>query len=251
MTRHDPAVALHAPIAVPPRRPAPPLRRVEIAWLAPGGNPEETVRLVPAIPPFDEAFAAFARGTLIPTARGPVAVEDLWPGDMLRTADGTMRRLVWRGATMIVPQGPGQDPAMTRLIRIAADALGVARPEQDLVLGPHARLVHRHPGIRMLTGREMAAIPAADFVDDDGIVVITPPAPVQVFHLGLERQERLLANGVEVESFHPGPAHATPLRGDLLDLYLSCFPGRLTLTDFGEVELPRLRLKDLDLFDAA
>jgi hypothetical protein len=250
MTRPEPPGALRPPVEPAPRRPAPPMRRVEIAWLA-GGGPDETARLVPAIPVFDEAFAAFARGTLVPTARGLVAVEDLWPGDDVRLAGGGMQRLVWRGSTMIVPQGPGQDPAMTRLVRIAADALGLARPEQDLVLGPHARLVHRRPGIRTLTGRDAAAIPAADFADGDGLVVITPPAPVQVFHLGFERQERLVANGVEVESFHPGPAHAVPLRGELLDLYLSCFPGRLALADFGEPELPRLRLKDLDLFDAA
>lgn len=233
-----------------PRRPAPLMRKVEIAWLA-DGAPEESGRLVPALGPFEEGFAAFARGTLFPTERGLVSVEDLWPGMAVRTAGSGMQRLLWRGSTMIVPQGRGQDPAMTRLIRIAADALGIARPLHDLVLGPRARLVHRRPGVRTLTGRDAAAIPAADFADGDGVAEIAPVAPVQVFHLGFERQERLVANGVEVESYHPGPAHAFPLRGEMLELFLSCFPGRRHLADFGEPDLPRLRLKDLDLFDAA
>lgn len=234
-----------------PRRTAPLLRRVEVACLSPSGRVEEISNLVPSVLPFEEAFSAFARGTLFPTQEGFVAVEDLWPGMTVRFADGGQAPLLWRGSTMVVPRAEGQDPAMTRLTRLSAEALGYGRPFQDLVLGPRARIVNRRPGVRLLTGRDAALIPASDMLDGVTAIEVTPASPVEVFHLGFERHERLLANGVEVESYHPGPLHAFPLRGEQLSLFLTCFPHLRDLLSFGEPILPRLRLRDLDLFDAA
>jgi hypothetical protein len=227
------------------------MRRVEIAALTAAGTVEEASRLIPSHPVFEEAFAAFARGTLLRTDRGLVAVEDLWPGMEVRTFQGRAARLLWRGSTMVVPQGDGQDPVMTRLTRIATEAFGFGRPFEDVVLGPRARIVNRRAGVRLLTGREAALIPAADFVDGVAAVEVTPGAPVEVFHLAFARHEVVVAQGLEVESFHPGPLHSLPLRGDQLSLFLSCFPHLPDLLAFGEPALPRLRLRDLDLFDAA
>jgi len=201
------------------------MRKIEVACLGPDGDFQEFTRIVPAVPAFDEAFSAFARGTLFATERGLVAVEDLWPGDRIKTVGHGFRTLVWRGSTLIVPQAQGQDPAMGRLTRIAADGLGIARPMHDLVLGPHARIAHRAHGIARLTGAEAALIPAS--------------------------HERLLANGVEVESFHPGPAPMLTMRPEYLSLFLSCFPHVGQLAEFDVLTLPRLRLGDLDLVNVA
>lgn len=256
MTAPLPRGALAAPVHPPPGpRPArlPLMRKVEVACLLPDGREAEVGRLVPALPAFEQAFAGFARGTVLASDRGPVAVEDLWPGDRLKVAPHRWETLLWRGSTMVVPDGARglQDPAMTRLTRVAADALGIARPAQDVLLGPHGRVAHRGPGVRALTGRDAAFVPAADLVDGEGVAAVAPQAPVQVFHLGLAGHERLLAAGLEVESCHPGPLHALGLRGELLDLYLSCFPHLADLGGFGPPDLPRLRLRDLDLFDVA
>jgi len=227
------------------------MRRVGIVHLSASHDINDFTRIVPAMPAFEAAFASFARGTLMQTERGLIAVEDLLPGDRLRTVEDGFQTLLWRGGTMIVPQGEGQDPAMRRLTRIAADALGIARPMSDLVLGPRARLSFRAPGIRKLTGQDSALIPARDFIDGINVIELTPPSPVQVFQLGFAAHYRILANGVEVESLHPGPAHALGLRGDLLDLYLSCFPHVADLAAFGPMTMPRLNKADLDLIDAA
>ena len=61
-----------------------------------------------------------------------------------------------------------------------------------------------------------------------------------MFHLGFDRHERLEAHGVEVESQHPGPLQAQSLSVELLDLWLSCFPHRRALADWGPPALPRL-----------
>lgn len=234
-----------------PQRVMPLMRKIEVACLGPSGNLLDFSRLVPAIPVFEDAFCAFARGALFQTERGLTSVEDLWPGDRVRTVGHGFQTLLWRGTTMIVPHAQGQDPTMGRLTRIAADALGIARPQHDLVLGPRARLAHRAPGIRVLTGKDAALIPARDFIDGNNVIDLTPPTAVPVFHLGFAAHELVIANGVEVESYHPGPTHAMGLRQDLVELYLSCFPHMADIAAFGLAALPRLRLNDLDLFNVA
>ncbi|WP_244526269.1 Hint domain-containing protein [Wenxinia saemankumensis] len=227
------------------------MRRVEVLSLAPNGDIDDQRRLVPALPAFEDAFAAFARGTLFATERGQVAVEDLLPGDRVKTVDHGFLPLLWKGSTLIVSGAKGQSPEMGRLTRIAADALGVARPLPDLVLGPRARLIHRAPGVRTLTGSERALIYASDFIDGANVVALSPASPVQAFHLGFEGHVRLSVHGIECESHHPGPAHLLGLRHEMLSLYLSCFPQVDELADFGEAMMPRLRRSDLDLFDVA
>jgi hypothetical protein len=234
-----------------PQRVMPLMRKIEVVCLGSNGQIFDFSRLVPAIPAFEEAFSAFARGALFKTERGLTAIEDLFPGDCVRTVANGFQTLLWRGMTMIVPHAQGQDPTMGRLTRIASDALGIARPVHDLVLGPRARLAHRAPGIRTLTGKEAALIPARDFIDGNNVIDLTPPTAVPVFHLGFASHELVIANGVEVESFHPGPAHAMGLRQDLVELYLSCFPHMPEIAAFGPSVLPRLRLNDLDLFNVA
>ncbi|MCC5973714.1 MAG: Hint domain-containing protein, partial [Rubellimicrobium sp.] len=119
----DPAHAGGRPAA---RQPL--MRRIKILYMPQGETDPNSVvdvtRLVPSLAAFDEAFTAFARGTLFQTERGPVAVEDLWPGDGLRTVDAGFLPLLWRGSTLIVPRVAGQMRAMGTLTRIAADALG-------------------------------------------------------------------------------------------------------------------------------
>ena len=234
-----------------PQRMMPLMRRIEVVHLSATRQICDFTRIVPAMPAFEDAFAAFARNTLIQSDRGHISVEDLFPGDMIRTVDHGFQPLLWRGMTLLVPQAKGQDVAMGRLTRIAADALGIARPMSDLVLGPRARLAHSAPGVRQLTGQDRAFVPARDFIDGINVMELTPHAPVQVFHLGFATQVRLLAGGVEVESFHPGPTHALGLRGELLALYMSCFPHMADLDAFGPMALPRLRMADLDLISAA
>lgn len=244
----------HGNIAAPigrAQRAMPLMRKVEIVYLNPRNEIVDGSRLVPAVPVFEDAFAAFARGTLLQTERGLVAIEDLWPGDRVRTVSNSFQTLLWRGSTMIVPHAQGQEVTMGRLTRIAADALGIARPMHDLVLGPRARLVYRAPGIRALTGKENALIPARDFIDGNNIIELTPPGAVPVYHIAFEAHECVIANGVEVESYNPGPAHAMGLRPDLVTLFLSCFPHLNSVEEFGLTAFPRLRLHDLGLFNVA
>jgi len=236
---------------VPDGRPRQLMRRYEVMWLDDRGDIAERTAVAPAVPAFEAAFAAFARGTLFATEAGPVAIEDLLPGDRVRTVDAGFQPVLWRGATTIVPGARGQSPLMGSLTRIAADALGIARPMPDLVLGPLARIYHRTEAVQRITRADGAFLPARDLIDGCNVIELTPPSPVQVFHFGLAAQHRVLAQGVELESHHPGTLHELGLRGDALALYMSLFPHRPDLASFGPMRFSRLRLSDLDLLGVA
>lgn len=220
-------------------------RKYEVAGLSPSGQAVNFTRCAPATPPFEDAFAGFARGTLIQTTRGPVAVEDLVPG-MPIEVDGEDLPLLWVGSMTLHPELPGQLEESARLTRITADAFGLGRPMPDLLLGARARLLFRHAKCEALLGRRSAFAPARAFIDGMNAFQIAPAAPVRIYHLALERQAVLRANGVEVESFHPGLAADKILERDTLDLLLSLFPHARSLSDFGPMPYPRLTAFELE-----
>ena len=77
------------------------------------------------------AAVCFAAGTQIRTARGDVAVEHLAVGDLVTTASGTARLVVWLGHRMV--ERPREDACP---VRIRGGAFGANLPERDLLLSP-------------------------------------------------------------------------------------------------------------------
>lgn len=216
-------------------------RRYEVSALLPNGDIDQFSRVAPATPVFEDAFAAFARGTLIATAEGPVAVEDLVPGAMIETVTAGPQPLLWVGAMTVFPESAsstgGEGAGLTRL---ATDALGFGRPQPDLVLGPRARILYRAPACRDLIGVDTAFAPARAFVDGDGVIPLTPVSPVRVFHLCLEGQQVLRANGMEVESYHPGIEPEAVMTPETAEMFLSLFPNMADFSGFGPLSVPRL-----------
>jgi hypothetical protein len=215
-------------------------RRYEISWIGPNAAIQSATKLAPATAPFEEAFSAFARGTLIATADGPVAIEDLQPGTRVMTAEGPVATVTWIGSMTVYPARavPGAEPAT--MTRITADALGMGRPMPDLVLGPRARILFRDTRCRIATGLDAAYAPAAALIDGETVIAVTPVAPVAVFHIMLDRQGSLRAGGLEVESYHPGAGYAEMIEPQLRPLFLSLFPHLSGFADFGAVAHPRL-----------
>lgn len=227
------------------------MRRYEVSHLLSNGDIDEFNRIAPAIPAFEDGFAAMARGCLLTTDRGTVAIEDILPGDKVKTVTNGFQTVLWRGSITIHPAESEPSQSSGKLTRLSGDALGIGRPMPDLLLGPSARLYHRTPAIEHITGHGAAFVPATDFIDGDAIFEVSPPSPVPVFQLGFAAHERIVANGVELDSYNPGVRHQLGLRGDMLELYLSLFPQVETLDDFGLLMHPRMSLRDIDLFDVA
>ncbi len=222
-------------------------RKYEVMYLDDHGRFNEFNTIARAHVAFEDAFAALGHNAIVQTQNGLMSVEDVMPGDKVRLADGTYETLQWRGRIMLGPSANAANAKQPVMTRITGDALGFQRPSQDLVLGPAARILHRASGIRKVTGADAAFIPAADFVDGNNILSLQPANPVSVFQFGFSAQRCLSVNGVEVETLHPGSAFNLGLRGDALREYLSLFPHKRSFEDFGLMNHPRLRMRDLDL----
>lgn len=222
-------------------RPAsrPQVRRYTTTTLLANGDICETRHLAPALPLFEDAFCAFARGTLIETEMGPVAIEDLLPGDRVITGDGDTQAVVWKGNVTILPgMRMGQKRDM-KLTRITADSFGLARPMSSVVCGPSARLLHTPDALRSMAGANQCLSPASAFVDGVNVIETTPPTPVELYHICLPRHATLRVGGLELESYHPGAQSVRLISHAMRSLFLNLFPHVDSVGGFGPLAYPR------------
>ncbi|MBW6506418.1 MAG: Hint domain-containing protein [Rhodobacteraceae bacterium] len=232
-----------------PQQPRALTRRYEAAWLNASGDAESSTRIAPATALFEEAFSAMARGALVATEAGPVAVEDLVPGMRALTAEGRAETITWIGSMTLYPNAEGESDAT--LTRITAEAFGANRPVHDLVLGPRARLLLRDARCRSVAGSDAAYVPARAFVDGVSVIELRPVVPINVFHLVLQRQSSLRVTGMEMESYHPGTGIEAMVEPRMLALFSALFPQLARLADFGPHAHPRLtRFEVEQLLDA-
>jgi hypothetical protein len=222
-----------------------PTRRYDVAWLKEDGESSSFARIAPALPLFEEAFSAFARGALIQTSQGAVAVEDLVPGMMIESETGPAR-LAWIGAITLVPDNGLRSTPAPKLYRVTADAFGLDRPMPDLMLGPAARVLSRASAVQAVVGSGGGLAPIAAYADGSHVVEVSPVSPVRVFHLGFNGHRVLRANGVETESFHPGQLSLGQIGPEMAKLFMSLFPHVSDMSSFGRLTLPRLSEEDLD-----
>lgn len=224
----------------PSQRSRPLLRKYEMTALDPSGSIIDIGRLAPAMLPFEDSFAAVARGALLSTPNGPRAIEDILPGDTINTTQAGPQMVQWVGAMMMLPVASNAHDTPRPLTRIAAESLGLNRPMPDLVLGPAARLLHHLPAVIDMYGSPACLAPASGLVDGDAILEIRPVSPIKLFQIMVPIHDTMIVNGVEVETHHPGPQIETQLSYDMLNLYFSMFPGKKSVEDFGPMAYPRL-----------
>jgi hypothetical protein len=61
-----------------------------------------------------------------------------------------------------------------------------------------------------------------------------------LFHVVLKRHAAIIAGGLEVESYHPGPNPLNMLSHTLRTVFMSCFPQIAHLQDFGPIRYKRV-----------
>ena len=102
-------------------------------------------------------------------------------------------------------------------------------------------------GGRKLFGTDGAFMPAASFVDGSSVVGLRPQSPVKVFHIAFGKHRIIRANGVEIESFHPGNLTETRMARELLSFYMTLFPHVRSLDAFGASLYPQLSVEDANV----
>jgi hypothetical protein len=162
-------------------------------------------------------ITCFAAGTLIRTPRGDVAIEELRVGDLVLTAEGRERPIVWIGHRLI-DCAPRATPRDAWPVRIVAGAFAEKRPERDLYVSPaHAICVD-------FLGE--ALVCATDLVNGATITRV-PTEVADYWHVELESHDILIANGLPAESYS-----ATGERGAFSESYGEARVERLSEPDF-------------------
>lgn len=144
-----------------------------------------------------------ARGTLIDTTGGPVAVEDLKAGDLVKTKDGPPQPVRWVGSRKVSKAELRADPAL-RPIRIVNGALGKGRPGRDLVVSPQHRVFLQDWRAQLMFGEDQVLVPAKGLINDQTILCDNSTDAVEYFHILFDEHQIIYTEGLETESFHPG-----------------------------------------------
>jgi hypothetical protein len=130
----------------------------------------------------------YCRGTRIETARGEVAVEDLRVGDLVVTASGALRPIVWLGHRRLdISRHPA--PREVCPVRVAADAFGDDLPRRDLWLSPGHNIA-----------REGVIMPICTLINGQSVAQVGRPQ-VDYWHVELDAHDIILAEGLPAESF--------------------------------------------------
>lgn len=168
----------------------------------------------------------FARGTMIETLSGQIAIEDLQAGDMVRTMDRGYRPLCWIGGRKLDIVDLTQHPALCP-IRIAAGALGNGLPVKDLLVSPQHRVLVRSDVAKRMFDEQEVLVAANKLLTIDGIDIVTDTTEVEYFHMLFDQHEIVFSNGAATESLFTGPEAMRAVSAEARQEIASLFPALL------------------------
>lgn len=129
------------------------------------------------------------KGTLVETTEGPVAVDKLSIGDLVKTIDGAMMPVKWIGWQSHRKSGAEWNDSIMP-IRVARHALDGKAPYRDLYLSPnHALYI------------DGVLIRAKDLVNGRSITRVSTQDTVDYYNIVFDSHEVVLAEGVAVETY--------------------------------------------------
>ncbi|QYX57008.1 Hint domain-containing protein [Roseovarius sp. SCSIO 43702] len=181
-----------------------------------------------------------ARGTLIETENGPVAVESLRVGDNVLTLDDGFQPVRWIGSRLVTSAEQCADPGL-RPIRVEPEALSPGCPERPLTVSPQHRFHLGSWRAELLFGTAEVLVPAKGLIDGERVRRVDTCAPVEYFHVLFDDHQIIWTDGAPTESFHPG-RHALNEMGDAVrNELLTLFPELSDSGGYGETARSVLR----------
>ncbi|MEQ9692673.1 Hint domain-containing protein [Shimia sp. SDUM112013] len=183
------------------------------------------------------AAPCFVAGTLIRTPMGDIPVEDLEIGDLVETYDDGAQPLRWIGHRTV----PAEDKFAP--IRIEAGTLG---DHAALLVSPQHRVLIRDSLAELLFGETEVLVAAKDLVNDQSIKRQSG-GTVQYFHMLFDRHQIVFSQGLETESFLPGPQITNIFEAETLNEITTIFPELNTLTGEGYSPAARKMLKGFEV----
>ncbi|MDQ2093799.1 Hint domain-containing protein [Rhodalgimonas zhirmunskyi] len=180
-------------------------------------------RVTQADSPEAAGVICFTPGTRITTPDGPRLIEELREGDQVLTKDNGAQEVLWIGARRMTGARLYAMPKL-RPIRFRPGALGVERPDQELIVSPQHRMLVQGDVARALFNTDEVLVQARDLVNGRNIVVDSTLREVTYVHLLLPAHQVVWANNIETESFHPAHTALTTLSDDDRARLLDHFP---------------------------
>ena len=165
----------------------------------------------------------FTQGTAIATPQGLRPVQDLRVGDRVLTKDNGPQPIEWIGSRHMTGARLFAMPRL-RPVRIRAGALGIERPDQELLVSPEHRLLLSGDVAQDLFNTREVLVAAKDLIDGHLICTDVQARAVTYIHMLLPAHNVLWANGVATESFHPANTALSSLDEQDREFLLSRHP---------------------------
>lgn len=160
------------------------------------------------------SIPCFVAGTLIATPDGERAAEMLLPGDLVLTQDDGPQPLRWVGSRTVPATGKFAP------IHIRAGTFG---PHRDLLVSPLHRVLIRDSLAEILFGEAEVLVAARDLVNDRS-VTRKEGGQVEYVHLMFDRHQVVFSEGLETESYLPGPQTTDTFDPEVLAEITAIFP---------------------------
>lgn len=177
----------------------------------------------------------FTGGTQFETAQGFVLIEDIQPGDLLRTHDGRLVAVKWIWAQHWTARDLRENPKLLP-IQIKRSAFADGVPKRDMCVSQHHRLLVNSRIAERMFGQSEVLVPAKDLLDVPGVIALQECADVTYYHVLLDVHEVLLAEGLPAESLFLGAEVLKTLSSEAINEICTIFRvsrATLTKTDFG------------------
>jgi hypothetical protein len=183
--------------------------------IGPGINPPRYVELpftsLPSTPP---TFPCFVKGTLIETDIGPLPIETLRIGDLVKTQDNGLQPIRWIGQKTV--------PAKGFLAPITFEPGSIGNYRRLRVSPQHRMLVRDWRNEFYFASGPVFV--AAKYLVNDTTIRRTPMPEVTYLHLILDAHEVIFAEGVATESLFLGAEAIEALDKDTLAEIAEIFP---------------------------
>lgn len=144
----------------------------------------------------------FTPDTRLRTPTGARMIRELRPGDLVLTKDNGPQAVLWAGQRRVNGARLHAMPHL-RPIRFRTGALGIGRPDGDLLVSPQHRMLVKGAAAQALFNTPEVLVTAADLVNGNAVRRDHALCEVTYVHILLERHNIVWANGLETESFHP------------------------------------------------
>lgn len=172
---------------------------------------------------YSSLVKCFARGTLIETPDGQVAIENLTEGDLVTTMDAASQPIRWIGSTKLTALELALQPKL-RPIRVAKGMLGKNTPVKDLVLSPQHRILVRSAIAKRMFDIDETLIPVCKLTAIEGIDVLDDEVGVEYFHMLFDAHQIVFSEGAATESLYLGREAVKAIGAEAWEEISTLFP---------------------------